>query len=177
MGGFLRMEDQFQQNVANGVQVNGQTLAEIEQHFVYKVEPQLAFLAISQDIHLARWWCEECSAEARTGGRVQVFFEANVCLFEVTEFISYQSMEWKCLDARTGIRTREDWIGSVISFQISRNGDRGADLRVVHRGLNAASAREEWTSIWKRYLGNSLKTYLELGVGQPFPRSETPSHS
>ena len=172
------MGDQFQQGeLANGAQVNGHTLADIEQQFVYKVEPQLAFLAISQDIHLARWWCEECSAEPRAGGRVRLFFESNVCLFEVSEFISYQFMEWKCVDARTGVRTREDWIGSAVSFQISRNGDRGADLRIVHRGLNAAPAREEWASIWRRYLGNSLKTYLEFGVGQPFPRRDTPPNS
>jgi hypothetical protein len=169
------MEDQFQQRELNkGAQMSGAALEDIEQQFIYKVEPPLAFLALSQDIHLARWWCEECSAEPRPGGRVRLFFEANVCLFEITDFVSYQFMEWKCLDARSGIRTREDWIGSVAGFQISRSGDRGTELRLVHRGLGSSSARDEWSSFWRRYLGNSLKTYLELGVGQPALRADSP---
>ncbi|MCI0351409.1 MAG: SRPBCC domain-containing protein [Acidobacteriales bacterium] len=167
------MEDQFQQGELNhGAQVSGQTLADIEQQFVYKVEPQLAFLALSQDIHLTRWWCEECSVEARSGGRVRLFFEGNVCQFEITEFISYQFMEWKCMDARNGARTREDWVGSMITFQISRSGDRGTELRLVHRNVGSPAAREEWASYWRRYMGNSLKTYLEFGVGQPALRSD-----
>jgi uncharacterized protein YndB with AHSA1/START domain len=172
------MEDQFQQGeLRNGAQVNGPTLADIEQHFIYKVEPQLAFLALSQDIHLARWWCEECTVEPRAGGRVHLFFETNVCLFEITDFVSYQFMEWKCLDARSGIRTREDWVSSIITFQISRSGDRGTELRLVHRALSSPPARDEWASFWRRYVGNSLKTYLELGVGQPALRAEVPPRS
>jgi uncharacterized protein YndB with AHSA1/START domain len=169
------MEDQFEQGELNhGAQVTGQSLADIEQQFVYKVEPQLAFLALSQDIHVARWWCEECLVEPRSGGRVRLYLEANVCLFEITDFVSYQFMEWKFLDARNGVRTREDWITSLISFQISRSGDRGTELRLVHRGLGSQAAREEWASLWRRYLGNSLKTYLEFGVGQPSLRSNAP---
>jgi hypothetical protein len=83
-------------------------------------------------------------------------------------------MEWRCLDARSGVRTREDWISSVVSFQILRSGDRGTELRLVHRALGSPQAREEWGSFWRRYLGNSLKTYLEFGVGQPFLRAEDP---
>jgi uncharacterized protein YndB with AHSA1/START domain len=169
------MKDQFQQGELNhGAQVSGSTLADIEQQFVYKVEPPLAFLALSQDIHLARWWCEECSADSRPGGRVRLFFENNACSFEITDFVSYQFMEWKCLDARSGARTREDWVHSLVSFQIARSGDRGTELRLVHRALGSPSAREEWASFWRRYVGNSLKTYLEFGVGQPALRTEAP---
>lgn len=165
------MEDQFQQDeLTSGARVNDQTFPEIAHLFVYKVEPQLAFLALSQDIHLARWWCEECSAEARPDGRVRLFFESNVCFFEITDFVPYQFIEWKCLDARTGARTREDWIRTLVSFQISRNGNRGTDLRLSHRGITSLQAREEWVRIWIRYLGHSLKNYLESGVGQPAPR-------
>lgn len=162
------MEDQFQQDdMTSGARVNDHALTDIEQLFVYKVEPQLAFLALSHDVHLARWWCEECSAEARSGGHVRLFFESTVCVFEVTEFIPYQFMEWKCADARTGVVTRDDWVRSLVSFQISRNDTRGADLHLFHRGLNSLPAKEEWMRIWTRYLGESLKNYLESGVGQP----------
>jgi uncharacterized protein YndB with AHSA1/START domain len=165
------MEDQVGRGeMANDAQANDHSLAEINQVFIYKVEPQLAFLALSQDIHLARWWCQECSADARPGGRVRLYFESNACLFEVAEFVPYQYLEWRCSDARTGVSTREDWMHALVSFQISRNHDRGTDLRVSHRGLGSASARDEWLGIWDRYLGRSLKNYLELGEGQPASR-------
>jgi hypothetical protein len=171
MGGFMRMEDQSQRDdMSNDARVTEHTPADIEQVFIYKVEPQLAFLALSQDVHLARWWCEECKAEARPGGNVRLFFESNLCIFEVMDFVSYQFMEWRCADARTGVVTREDWLGSVVSFQILRNESRGTDLHLSHRGLGSPTAREEWIRTWSRYLGQSLTSYLESGVGQPASR-------
>lgn len=165
------MEDQLRQDeMANDSRLNDGTLADLEELFVYKVEPQLTFLALSQDLHLARWWCSECSADARPGGRVRLFFESHACLFEIIEFVPYQFMEWKCADARTGVSTREDWVKAVVSFQVSRNHHRGTDLRLSHRGLASAQAREDWAAIWDRYLGRSLKNYLESGVGHPAAR-------
>jgi uncharacterized protein YndB with AHSA1/START domain len=171
MGGFIRMEDQSQRgDMSNDTRVTEHALADIEQLFVYKVEPQLTFLALCQDVHLARWWCEECKADARPGGHVRLFFESNLCVFEVIDFVSYQFIEWKCADARTGVVTREDWLASVVSFQISRNDSRGTDLHLSHRGLGSPTAREEWIRTWNRYLGQSLTSYLESGVGQPASR-------
>ena len=165
------MENQLRQGeMANDSRVNDRTLADVEEFFAYKVEPQLAFLALSQDIHIARWWCSECSAEPRAGGRVRLFFESHACLFEITEFVPYQFIEWKCADARTGVSTRGDWVNTVVSFQVSRNHHRGTDLRLSHRGLGSAQAREDWAAIWERYLGRSLKNYLESGVGEPAAR-------
>jgi uncharacterized protein YndB with AHSA1/START domain len=171
MGSFIRMEDQSQYgDMSSDARIGEHSLADIAQLFVYKVEPQLAFLALSQDVHLARWWCEECKAEARPGGHVRLFFESNLCVFEVTDFVSYQFIEWKCTDARTGVVTREDWLGSLVSFQISRNDSRGTDLHLSHRALGSPTAREEWVRTWNRYLGGSLTSYLESGVGQPASR-------
>jgi uncharacterized protein YndB with AHSA1/START domain len=165
------MEDQLRRaEMTNDAKVNEHTFAEIAHLVVYKVEPQLAFLALSQDIHLARWWCRECSAEARAGGRVRLYFESHACLFEVTEFVPYQFIEWKCVDARTGANTRKDWVGAVASFQISRNDERGTELRICHRGLGSPQARDEWLGIWQRYIGRSLKSYLETGIGEPAAR-------
>jgi hypothetical protein len=70
---------------------------------------------------------------------------------------------WKC------VAGPEEWLGTTIEFRFQKNEDGNTGLYFTHRGWAEETPFHYHCSMkWASFL-LSLKEYLELGRGRPFP--------
>lgn len=148
--------------------MQGGKLRHITHSFRFDVEPNLVYLALTEQRHLRRWWSADSSAEDFVGGQLKLGRMPHDCLMVVERLESGQSVEWKCTQARRRCLPGDECVGTRVRFRLSRNDRGGTVVEIHHRGWrNGNACRDAWDLRWTVLAGKSLKSYLETGLGRP----------
>jgi hypothetical protein len=88
---------------------------------------------------------------------------------KLVEFIPDSKVVWQITDSKLNfLQQKDEWTGSKISFEISKQGDK-TKMRFTHHGLvpNVA-CYNDCSNAWTEYLNGSLLNLITTGKGQPF---------
>lgn len=135
-------------------------MAEIRHNIVIKATPEKIYEAITTQEGLANWWAKQTTAKPEIGF-VNIFvFGKFRNEMKVTQLISNNSVEWKC------INSIEEWIDTNISFDLEEKEGRTI-LRFTHSGWRAVTDTFAGCNYdWGRFM-TSLKSLCETGTGTP----------
>jgi uncharacterized protein YndB with AHSA1/START domain len=111
--------------------------------------------------------------DATVGGRAAFRFPIYgfYAVVRITALEPPRRVEWRVVASRhpanSGFVDLHDWIGTRISFEIEPIDATHSRLHFAHHGLVPLECSTVCTSGWSFFLGQSLRHYLETGVGQP----------
>lgn len=139
---------------------------QIAHRFRIKAEPSLAYLALTEEHHFAKWWSADSLVEKWIGGRLHLGALPHQCAMVVETLKSGEMVEWKCMPE--GNALKDECFGTTVRFQIARNEKGGTDVSFRHDGWKSQCVCfKRWSATWSRLAGKSLKAYLETGLGMP----------
>jgi hypothetical protein len=131
-----------------------------------KAEPSLAYLALTEQHHFAKWWSADSLAEKWIGGRLHLGALPHRCAMVIEKLKSDEMVEWKCVPE--GDALKDECFGTTVRFQIARNDSGGTDVTFRHDGWKSQCVCfKRWSATWAKFAGKSLKSYLETGLGTP----------
>ena len=140
----------------------------IAHSFLFNVEPELVYLALTEQRHIRRWWSAEALAEGFVGGQLKLGRVPHDCLMVVERLELGQAVEWKCAQAQRRCLPGDECVGTRVRFRLSRNDRGGTLVGIHHRGWrNRSACLDAWDLRWTVLAGKSLKSYLETGLGTP----------
>jgi uncharacterized protein YndB with AHSA1/START domain len=127
-----------------------------------KAPQQDVWKALSTTQGLAGWWTSDTRGDASEGGIIEFYFNQNRMDMKVIEADPGRHVVWQVVSGP------DDWMGTKISFDLSRNGDLTKVL-FKHQGWREASEHMSHCSTkWGTFMV-SLKSLAETGKGAAFP--------
>lgn len=128
------------------------------------------FEAISQ--HVQKWWGNTDSSVCKIGDEFTTSFDKTYWKFKISEYQPFSKIVWNCVDAKhihsgyNGIE--KEWIGTSVSWSLEKNGKMETYLHFTHNGLiPELNCYEICYPAWKRFVTQSLKDFVETGIGMP----------
>lgn len=128
-----------------------------------KAPPAAVYEALTDPRKIALWWIPDTRGESALGNTLE-FRIGDVCQpMQVTALEPCRRVAWRA----SGIGL-DDWTGTEVEFLLLAGKDR-TDVQLRHSGWSEGVARRPYYSMsWAAYLA-SLKEFLEIGRGHPFP--------
>jgi len=120
-----------------------------------------------------KWWTTSCNAIYEIGEKITFRFGASYWVMQVTKLIPNRLVEFACIEAHhehDGLPSSiiNEWQGTKLQWEINMQDDK-TNIVFVHEGLvPSLDCFEVCEKGWDYYFANSLKQYLETGVGSPF---------
>lgn len=135
-----------------------------------KATQKNAFLSIVTGID--KWWGEIDKPISKINDEFSIFFGNTEWRFKIIEYSEYEKITWKCIKANhvheglTGIK--EEWLGTELYWKLKKiNGF--TEILFEHNGLTPSlNCYKVCESAWSFFIPNSLKNYLETGIGNPY---------
>ena len=125
--------------------------------------------------HIDKWWISSATQYHAEGDTFSLHFQGTYKHFRIAEYIPFRKIVWECIDVYLNIPTltdKKEWIGTRIIWEFEQT-PKALSIQLTHEGLNPTM---ECYGIcepsWNYFLENSLKPYLETGIGKPFIESE-----
>lgn len=126
------------------------------------VEMKQVLTAITSLDGLNNWWTTETTGDPLEGGVIAFRFGGGGPDMSV-EKANENEVIWRCVSGP------EEWLDTTIEFRFQKNEDGHTALYFTPRGWAEESPFHYHCSMkWASFL-LSLKEYLELGQGRPFP--------
>jgi uncharacterized protein YndB with AHSA1/START domain len=116
--------------------------------------PEAAYAAITQPEHWAGWFTTEAEADLQVGGRYRTA-DGDAGAFLTLDPPRRMRMSWE---------HAEHAPGTLVEFDITPKGEDRVTVRVTHRRLADAAARDDMRGGWRGAM-DSLRSYLETGRG------------
>ncbi len=136
-------------------------MAAIKHLFHIAASREKVFDAITHTDQLARWWTIQTSGDSKPGGIIQFRFGEFGNDMKVTEMKKNELLKWEC------VAGPEDWIGTIIQFQLDDN-DGKTRIRFEHDNWKATDDFYASCSFsWGRYM-ESLRQLCQTGKGQAY---------
>lgn len=131
-----------------------------------------AYLALTTGYE--QWWTRSDNVFNKIGDRIKFTFPPNVSCwtFEATKLEPNRTVELKCVEAYHKITDKPEapeteWLGSRARWRIELRGEQ-TDIHFIHDGLIPdLDCYEVCEAGWNLFFVDSLKTYLDTGVGKP----------
>ncbi len=135
--------------------------------------PSEAYKAVTEEV--GQWWGSTTAPFSAVDDEAAFSFNPNssTWTFRATKLVPDRHVELTCTAANhihDGLPDsfREEWLGTKLIFDIEPNG-HGARIRLMHEGLTPAlDCYEVCESGWDVFFVDSLKSYLDTGVGKPY---------
>lgn len=141
-------------------------------HASYEKPAAEVFQALTSLTGLKGWWTEDCSVAPLQVGSENTFrFGPTYTVMKVKEVIPNKKIVWECtkhhhIDA--DLAKSNEWVGTKLTFQLEEK-DKNTHLHFVQEGLTPwLECYSICENKWNYFLKDSLKSYLETGVGGPF---------
>jgi uncharacterized protein YndB with AHSA1/START domain len=140
-------------------------VVDIKHRVVISAPLESVYEAVATTEGISEWWTRDgVRGESSEGSRLQFFFgqPEPAAVMEVTRLDPSGHVNWNCVEGQ------EEWVGTKLVFDLSGKDDETvvlfthADWREPVEFMAHCSAR------WAYFL-LSLKSYLEIGKGTPFP--------
>jgi uncharacterized protein YndB with AHSA1/START domain len=129
----------------------------------FPASPETVFEALTTISGVSSWW-GPASGSAGPDGELEFRFGEHPVRFRVTDAERATRVRWYTVDCDV----IPDWVGTTISFDLSRTEAGGTTLEFRHVGLVPQLACfEHCSNDWGRFLHSSLVSYLETGTGHP----------
>ncbi|MCE5319011.1 MAG: metalloregulator ArsR/SmtB family transcription factor [Parachlamydia sp.] len=130
------------------------------------------FAALTSVAGLKGWWTQDCTIPALQLGSENVFrFGPTFTVMKIKEVIPNKKVVWECtkhsfVDGK--LTHVDEWVGTKLIFQLEEK-DRNTQLHFTQEGLTPwLECYSICENKWNYYLKESLKSYLETGVGGPY---------
>lgn len=124
--------------------------------------------AVSTIGGIADWWTRGTSGSSGVGGSITVRFqgpsgdEIGVMRFQVTDVVPATRVRWAFTEGPP------DWIGTEVTFDLSRDGEYTIVLFGHRRWKEASESMAHCSMKWATFL-LSLRAMAETGAGRPAP--------
>ncbi|HYL38985.1 MAG TPA: SRPBCC domain-containing protein [Bryobacteraceae bacterium] len=118
------------------------------------------------------WWTLFCEMQERVGGQASFRFPSSGfhAVVKILRLDPPNCVEWEVTDSKhpesSGFVDLNDWIGTRIRFDLAEIPGGRSHLRFTHYGLKLKECLGVCTSAWSFFLNDSLRGYLETGVGK-----------
>jgi hypothetical protein len=126
------------------------------------VEIKEALSAITSLDGLNSWWTTDSKGDPTKGGVLAFRFGGGGPDMSV-EKVTEREVIWKCVSGP------EEWLGTTVEFRFQMEEGGNTALYFTHRGWAEETPFHYHCSMkWASFM-LSLKEYLDLGQGRPFP--------
>jgi uncharacterized protein YndB with AHSA1/START domain len=137
----------------------------IEHELAVGADANQAFSAVATEAGIKAWWAKNSEVMERVGGRIELRFTkpemSAIMKFELTALEPGRRVEWICKE-----NTNPTWPGSRLVWTIQPAAE-GSVVRFRHDGFTGGGPAYERTVAGWRMFMESLKSYLDTGVGHP----------
>lgn len=139
------------------------------QSILIKASKMKAYKALTQ--HIADWWStiEGTSDEINAEFKVS-FGSESYWKFKVESLNNPNEVIWKCIESHQDHNLKgidEEWTNTKLYWLISKSGDK-TKIDFLHDGLiETGVCYEVCSNGWDFYILDSLKHFLDSGVGKP----------
>lgn len=138
------------------------------QSVLVKSNKESVFKALTEDID--KWWSSVENSAGKVNDVFKVSFsEESYWKFKVLEYIKHEKIVWECIESNQDHNLKgidEEWLNSKLFWSISDN-DGGVTVHFLHKGLvSTGVCYDVCSAAWDFYILNSLKNYLEKGIGK-----------
>ncbi len=161
------------QNIVNNIETINKSKTMKDQDYTITLlvdkTPEEVFAAVN---NVRGWWSEQI--EGRTDKLNEEFTyhykDVHRCKIRITEFVPGKKVEWLVLDNYFDFtKDKTEWKGTKVRFEITKK-DGKTQLVFTHIGLVPVyECYNICSDAWGNYVGNSLKSLIETGKGQPNP--------
>ena len=138
--------------------------------------PERVFAALTEEAGLAGWWTRDTTVNgdgtgnSAVGDTIVFRFGNHSDEMEIVELEPNRRVAWKVLGGT------EDWVGSVISFELTEEAG-GTMVFFRHGPIGEVTRFAAFCSTkWALFL-LSLKALIETGTGRPYPDDVRITHT
>ncbi len=132
--------------------------------------PREAFDAIN---NVRGWWSEniEGATDSLHAEFAVRYKDVHYSKHRITEFVPGKRVVWRTVESSLNfIEDRHEWDGSDIAFDITQSGGT-TEIRFTHVGLvPERECYEACSNAWRYYVGDSLRSLIATGQGEPDER-------
>ena len=159
-------------------------MADIRHRVGITAPREQVYQALATTEGLSRWWTQDTAGDLAVGGKLEFYFgQAEPgAIMEVTELDPGQRVAWRC------VQGPDEWVGTAVTFDLSRGGDGpaadgpgadgpGADgpggetvLLFTHADWREPVEFMHHCSTKWAYFLLGLKAGLEGGPATPYPQ-------
>jgi uncharacterized protein YndB with AHSA1/START domain len=124
-----------------------------------------AFAALTTQAAYRAWWAKNSDVAETPGGQATLRFDKGgtpvTMKWRIDEQQPDQRVRWTCIG-----HDAPPWIGTTLDWTIKPR-DNGVEVSLVHGGWREP-VPEPVKQGWHHFVADSLKSYLESGVGKPW---------
>jgi uncharacterized protein YndB with AHSA1/START domain len=140
--------------------------------FTVAQTPEQVFAAVTNP---RGWWGEGITGVTDKLGGSFIYRHGpiHVSTQTITELVPGKKVVWKISKSHLNfVEKGDEWDGTEVIFDIAKKGAK-TQLTITHAGLVPQfQCYEGCSEGWNYYLNDSLKPFIETGVGQPDPKSK-----
>jgi uncharacterized protein YndB with AHSA1/START domain len=130
---------------------------------------ELVYKALTEEID--KWWTSIENTANKEGDIFKISFGTeSYWKFKVLDLKNSESVVWECVESHQDHNLQgmdDEWLNSKLYWNIS-NIDGNVKVQFLHKGLvSTGVCYEVCSSAWDFYILDSLKRFLETGVGKP----------
>jgi len=142
-------------------------MVDIHHTFTYDSSIIDLFDALTKQEHIKNWWTPIARVHEGLDNEGRVEFDSDFVDWTITDIKSPKLLVWRVVDS--SMLGSEDWLNTIITFELHDNGDGTIRLKFSHTGWSGQTeCFKKCTDGWAFFLGESLKAYVETGQGKPF---------
>ncbi|TNF98768.1 MAG: SRPBCC domain-containing protein [Gammaproteobacteria bacterium] len=120
-----------------------------------------------------KWWTTRCNPIAEAGDKITFWFGSTYWVMHAKSLVPDNLVELECIEAHhvhEGLPSSilNEWLGTKLKWEIIKQGEN-TKIVIVHEGLiPSLKCYEVCEQGWDHFFVNSLKQYLDTGIGLPF---------
>jgi uncharacterized protein YndB with AHSA1/START domain len=140
----------------------------------YAVPATRLFEALSTSKGLHNWWTTDCDIDESLNGQSTFRFAGHEVskVLKTIRLDAPRHLEWLCIDCHFGpgfgYADPRNWVGTQMRFDVIDLANGHSRLDFTHTRLNELECRDNCHRGWNFFLDDSLRAYLETGVGKAY---------
>lgn len=139
----------------------------------YQAPIEEVYQAIIKAEGLKHWWTQDCTVDfPEIGAKSTFHFGASYKVMKIKALVPNKKVIWECIEqhyADQNFTKINEWVGTEIIFDLTKNPNGNTELNFIHKGLTQElECFNLCQKGWDYFLKESLKAYLETGVGKPY---------
>lgn len=143
-------------------------MKEIRHSVTLRASPKLLFEALTEERHISQWWTPDCSLRAVEGSQAIFHWRSNkwMVVMRIAKLTPEKEVVWQC--EASNMQNTDAWVGTELRFAITPVDKKQTTLEFVQSNYPDSPCYQACNDGWGRILGDSLKGYLEMGIGRSF---------